>query len=338
MTGFCPPNAKGIAKLISATDDNSRIIVSFLNGTSDWQSVGAPIEQNSFLQNGSGILVRARTAADAKLEPSSVTATSLGATGKKLNMSNTEIAYTDLLTAGPVSLAVSAGAQSFTVVPGVPAGGSRALVVKPGPVVNAVIPAAASVFPLVVTPRMIVAIYGSGLDQASVTVNGVALQLLYGSAQQINAVLPANLAAGLSTLTVQNAGGSQTLNVLVESAFPAVFTLGQPGGNTAAAVNGLTGVVVSQAHPLHAGDYVALFLTGLGVTQNRGGLDYAGQQPAVSVGGVDCPVTYAGAAPGFAGLDQINCRIPAGLGAQNAAQVVVRSGARSSPATTLALL
>jgi len=57
-------------------------------------------------------------------------------------------------------------------------------------------------------------------------------------------------------------------------------------------------------------------------------------QPVVTVGGAACPVTFAGAAPGFAGLDQINCVVPAGLGSQEAA-VVVTSGVRSSPVTTV---
>jgi uncharacterized protein (TIGR03437 family) len=337
LTGFCAPNAKGLARVLDANDDNARIIISFLNGSADWRSIGANIERNSFLQNGGGILVRARTANDEKIEPSSVIAASAGGSAKKLNMSNSEIGYTDLISAGAVNLAINAGAQSFTQAIDVQAAGANPVLVKLGPTVNAVNPAAALVFPLVVAPRMIVSIYGGGLDQAAVTVNGVGVTVLYGSAKQINAVLPENVGAGLSRLTVQNATGSQTVNLWVEPAFPAVFTLGQSGSDAAAAVNANTGVVVSQANPLHAGEYLELFLTGLGATESRGGFDYAKLQAAVSVGGVDCPVTYAGAAPGFAGLDQVNCRIPSGLGAQGAAAVVVRSGSRSSPITTLAI-
>ncbi|MDQ1470216.1 MAG: hypothetical protein QOJ99_1696, partial [Bryobacterales bacterium] len=337
LTGFCAPNSKGIAVVTSTNDENGRIIASFLNGTTDWQSIGADIDQNAILQFGGGVLVRARTANDATIQPSSVTATPSSGPAKKLNMSNSEIAYTDFLTAGTASLAVDAGSQSFIGTLTVQPGGAQAVLLKPGPVVNAVIPSAALVFPLVVAPRMLISIYGSGLEQAAVTLNGVTLTVLYGSGQQINAVMPDQVGPGLNKLAVQSASGSQTINVWVEPAFPAVFTIGQPGTNTAATVNGLTGVVVSPSNPLRAGDYVALFLTGLGATEKRGGFDYAIVQPSVSVGGVDCPVTYAGAAPGFAGLDQINCRIPGGLGSQSGAPVVVRSGARSSPVTFVAL-
>jgi uncharacterized protein (TIGR03437 family) len=93
---------------------------------------------------------------------------------------------------------------------------------------------------------------------------------------------------------------------------------------------------VSSSNPLHAGDYVELFATGLGATTNRDGLDYAVQQPRVTVGGQDCTVTYAGRAPGYVGLDQINCIVPAGITA-GAAQVVVMSGNRSSNMAALAV-
>jgi len=136
---------------------------------------------------------------------------------------------------------------------------------------------------------------------------------------------------------VQNASGSQTVNVLVEAAFPTVFALDPSGKGAAAAVNARNGMVVSPSNPVPAGEYVELFLTGLGATEKHGQLDYAKAQPTVTIGGLDCPLTYAGAAPGFLGLDQINCRLPAGLGPQSAAQVVVRSGARSTSATTLAI-
>jgi len=67
------------------------------------------------------------------------------------------------------------------------------------------------------------------------------------------------------------------------------------------------------------------------------GLDYAVQQPTVTVGGMACPVTFAGAAPGYVGLDQINCTIPAGLASNESAPVVITSGGRTSNTATLAI-
>jgi uncharacterized protein (TIGR03437 family) len=95
--------------------------------------------------------------------------------------------------------------------------------------------------------------------------------------------------------------------------------------------------VVGNDNPLHAGDYVELYATGLGATTTRNGLNYANLTPAVTIGGQDCPVTYAGRAPGYVGLDQINCIVPSGLGANATAPVAVTSGARISDTATLAV-
>lgn len=336
VTGFCPPNAKGISKITAATDDTARILVSFLNGTTDWQSIGTAPEQNSFLQNGSGLMARARTAGDVRVNPSSVRVTPASGPAKDLNSTNSEIAYTDLTGAGKAVLTVNAGSSSFIQTVTLPAGGARALILKTGPRVEAVIPAAAPVFPLVIAPRMLVSIYGTGLAQSTVTLNKAAVQTSYVSDTQINALIPENAAQGLNSLTVQNGGGSHTVNVFLESAFPAVFSLDQSGNGAAAALNAQNSVIVSSTAPLHAGEYLELFLTGLGTTARRIGLDFAQVQPTVTVGGVACPVTYAGTAPGFPGLDQINCVIPAGLG-KRAAPVVVTSGNRASPVTTIAV-
>jgi uncharacterized protein (TIGR03437 family) len=57
--------------------------------------------------------------------------------------------------------------------------------------------------------------------------------------------------------------------------------------------------------------------------------------PEVSIGGQPCIVTYAGRAPGFPGLDQINCQLSASVVAGDAVPVLVRSGKRVSNVTTL---
>jgi len=88
---------------------------------------------------------------------------------------------------------------------------------------------------------------------------------------------------------------------------------------------------------LQPGETVELFATGLGLTTPMNGFDYAVQQPAVTVGGVTCPVAFAGAAPNYVGLDQINCTIPAGLASSASTPVVITSGDRTSNTATLAI-
>jgi uncharacterized protein (TIGR03437 family) len=83
--------------------------------------------------------------------------------------------------------------------------------------------------------------------------------------------------------------------------------------------------------PARPGDNISVFLTGLGKA-TRGGaangtplptglaapadgnpLYRTVLQPTVTIGGATAPVSYSGAAPGFAGLYQINLQIPTGV-------------------------
>jgi len=116
------------------------------------------------------------------------------------------------------------------------------------------------------------------------------------------------------------------VNVLIVPAAPEIYSQDQTGSGPAAALNALTNLLVSSTAPLHAGDYVSLFLTGLGATHSVNGLQAANLPPSVTVGGKNCAVTYAGRAPGFEGLDQINCQLAPDVGADVAAPVVVTSG------------
>jgi uncharacterized protein (TIGR03437 family) len=179
---------------------------------------------------------------------------------------------------------------------------------------------------LAVAPGEIVSIYGTNLAVSQVTVGGAYAAIDYNGPSQINAVVPGSV-QGLVPFTVTNASGSHSVNVLIQPAVPAIYTQDQSGAGPAAALNGVTNVLVTSSAPLHAGDYVSLYLTGLGSTTN----------PTVTVGGEPCPVTYAGAAPGFPGLNQINCRIPA-IAASTAAPVYVTAAGRTSNEVTLDVL
>jgi uncharacterized protein (TIGR03437 family) len=57
----------------------------------------------------------------------------------------------------------------------------------------------------------------------------------------------------------------------------------------------------------------------------------------VTVGGQPCEISYAGRAPGFVGLDQINCQLALSLAANDAAPVQVRQLSRTSNVTTLSV-
>lgn len=187
-------------------------------------------------------------------------------------------------------------------------GGYTAVINKPGPSIALIAPSAARLPVLSLAPRMLVSIYGSNLAGAIVTINGQALALNYSSETQVNALLPDHI-SGLTTLTVSNSQGQASVNIFVESAVPAVFSHDASGTGTAAAIR--------------TGNYVSLYLTGLGE---------GGATPVVLLNGSPAPVTFAGPAPGFPGLDQINLQLP---GATTTGTVVVVSGKHASNSLAL---
>ncbi len=91
---LCPGNAKGIADIDSATHDSAQIIVSFLNGTNAWQSVGTAPESDPFLSVNGGLIVAARAADDSSVNIDSATAGLIGA-DKQLNNSSDHLAFID---------------------------------------------------------------------------------------------------------------------------------------------------------------------------------------------------------------------------------------------------
>jgi len=183
---------------------------------------------------------------------------------------------------------------------------------------------------------MLIAIYGTNLSSATVTAGGSPLSLFYNSATQINTVLPDNV-SGLTPLTAATSAGQNSVNLFVGTAAPAIFTQDSSGTGPASALKASDQSLVTATNPLHSGDTVELYATGLGLTKPNGGLDVAVQEPTVYVGGVACQITFAGAAPGFEGLDQINCVIPSGLASSDSTPVAITSGNRTSNTATLAI-
>ncbi len=181
-----------------------------------------------------------------------------------------------------------------------------------------------------VAPGEIVSIYGSGFDPSStqVTFNGAAATIFYAGASQINALVPATLSAGsAAALVVMNNGAAIAAStVTVAAAAPAIFTIS--GGTGQAAALNQDGSANSSAHPAARGSIVTLFATGQGVDLSSASL---------LVGGLASPMLYAGRAPGFQGLMQINARIPS-IAAVGALPLVLTIGsAVSQPGVTIAV-
>jgi uncharacterized protein (TIGR03437 family) len=218
-----------------------------------------------------------------------------------------------------------------------------------------------------VAPGSIVSIYGSdlatgstsattlplptNLGGAGVTITDssgaqTALPLFYASPKQINAEIPQSAIAGGATLTITTASGSQTAPVTLAAVAPGLFSANQTGAGVAAAQfvsdqagGGQTTVDIFQcsggagtcvAVPLDvSGGNTALVLYGTGI-QNRAALS----DVTVTIGSHTLPVTYAGAAPKYAGEDQVDVLLPASLAGSGTVNVTVSvSGAVSNVVT-----
>jgi len=176
------------------------------------------------------------------------------------------------------------------------------------------------------------------LGQTSVTVNGRAAPLLYVSATQINLLVPFATTESFATFQVNNNNAlSNPVTVYTSPTAPGVFTLtglngvSYPAGIGPAAVTHLDYSLVTSTNPAVAGETLVLYLTGLGAVTPVVGDGVAGPSNPPSTAneftskaigvdildsnGVDSTATvgFAGLAPFFAGVYQINFTVPMGV-------------------------
>jgi uncharacterized protein (TIGR03437 family) len=182
----------------------------------------------------------------------------------------------------------------------------------------------------------------STMGGAVVTFNGVAAPLLYVSPGQINAIVPELFGVFDSVqvqVTVSSAAVSSPEIVPFAPVSPGVFTVARDGQGLAAALHA-DGRPVTEANPARRGEFVQIYCAGLGSTSPPAppGLPAPNQEPLartdapvrVSLGGVTGIVPqFAGLAPGFASLYQVNIQVPSGAPSGRAALVIFVGGVPS---------
>ncbi len=208
-----------------------------------------------------------------------------------------------------------------------------------------------------VTPGGMVSIFGENLapqvavaealplptELAGVTASlgGSPLSLLFVSPGQINAIIPAT--AVVEVQQELSIGGS-TASLSVVETTPGVFTVNQAGTGQGYVVTSRG--VADAANPAEPGEVVVIYCAGLGpvspavdagVAAPSDPLSVATNPVTVEIGGLEAEVFFAGLTPGFAGLYQINAKVPEGVAVGNSVPVVIRSGSKSAPVVTMAV-
>jgi len=236
------------------------------------------------------------------------------------------------------------------------------------PLVSAV---SAASFGSTLTSEAISTVFGAGLASANATASGQPLPTVLGDtrvkvkdnlgmerdaglfavgAGQVNFLMPAGTANGTATITVsRNNNPVGAGNVLIDTIAPALFAANANGAGIAAAVlmrikatGERTFESVAQfdqaqarfvAAPIDVGpetDQLFLLLFGASFRGNT-------MLSAVScqIGGTNAEALFAGAVPGFAGLDQANVRLPRTLAGRGNVNVALTISGRAANIVSL---
>jgi uncharacterized protein (TIGR03437 family) len=247
------------------------------------------------------------------------------------------------------SAIISLSVSGFTVLPW-----NYAAAVAP-PKIAAVVNAADGTLP--VAPGGLISVYGqqmspvnlatselplpTALGESCLTVNGVSVPLLFVSSQQINGQLPFNV-DGNAQMTLRTPGGiSDNFNFSILPAAPSVFRSGIAGPDTGIATitRADNGELITPTNPVHPGDSIVIWSTGLGHTSPAidagipspsDPLAGAVIHPTVTLGGVGLDILYAGLTPGSVGLNQINATVPKSVPQGLSIPLVITQGGSST--------
>jgi|GEM_PF-3349582 len=163
------------------------------------------------------------------------------------------------------------------------------------------------------------------LAGARVLVDGIPAPLFFASPQQINFQAPFEIGFGEVPVVVQRNGVSSAQQTVSSRLYaPSVF--GNPFTGLAIAQRP-SGELVSAEAPAQPGEVLIFYVTGIGgltdppttgAPSGASPLAISQVPPTMTLGGADGQVLFAGMAPGFIGLGQVNAFLPDPLPAASA--------------------
>jgi uncharacterized protein (TIGR03437 family) len=174
------------------------------------------------------------------------------------------------------------------------------------------------------------------LASTRVEFNGTAAALIFVSPTQINFVVPAGIAAGATTVTLRSTDTNtiRTTTVQVAGSAPALFSSDASGTGPGAILNAVTFapapfVSVTPENGADTRTRLAAYGTGF-----RNAKNVTARAIDTSGNGHRLTVEFSGPAPGFAGLDQLNFIVPAGVDGAGAVTLTVATEDAVSNAVT----
>lgn len=194
------------------------------------------------------------------------------------------------------------------------------------------------------------------LGGVSAKFNGtLAAPVFFASADQMNIQIPWELAgAGSATITLDNGQGTTaTMAIPIARYAPAIFSMNQRGTGQGAVTIANTNVLAAPqgsisgaaSRPAMRGEYVTIYCVGLGPVDHTPGTGAATPEElatteapvSVLVNGVSVAASWAGLAPGYVGLYQVNVQLPADGPVGGAVGLAVQVGGVTSNTVTVAV-
>ncbi len=208
------------------------------------------------------------------------------------------------------------------------AGSNLVVALSPGPMQLTELPTqidvvnAATLMAGPVAPGSLISVFGSGLATAQVLFDGQAVQTLMAQDTQVNVQVPLTATGAFEVAVGGTALLTTTLSIV--PCAPGLFTV-QGGIGPVVAAN-QDGTVNSDTNAASQGSVVTFYATGLGQTN-----------VTVLINGTPAQTLFAGNAPGFLGVSQINALVPTGITSGTVPLVIQTGGAPSQSGVTIAV-
>ncbi len=179
--------------------------------------------------------------------------------------------------------------------------------------------------------------YPTVLGGVTVTVNGISAPIYLVSQNQINFLVPYAVTGSTANIIVKNSTGtSNTVTLPLSATSPGIYSVDFSGAGYGVILHADYSLV-SAASPANPGETVQVFLTGLGAVKPAVADGVAApssplslvalnsSQLLVYMNGQPAAVQFAGLAPGFPGLYQLNVTVPMNLTATGEVDIAINT-------------